>query len=148
MVSGNTIKLEKSLIDFYRRVLPDEPVDSFGSPVEGVTLLRIERLGAAGTVISSFSVFITHSDRRFFIEAPAEGVTPSSREFFVDMLEVAEQMGCTAVNVVVSANAPQLRSVLRSFSYLGFELVSPTAVRANLHRRIDDGFAVLGYDLI
>eukprot|EP00735_Rhodelphis_limneticus_P001190 TRINITY_DN11761_c0_g1::TRINITY_DN11761_c0_g1_i1::g.11514::m.11514 TRINITY_DN11761_c0_g1::TRINITY_DN11761_c0_g1_i1::g.11514 ORF type:complete len:164 (+),score=27.05,ODC_AZ/PF02100.12/6.5e-13 TRINITY_DN11761_c0_g1_i1:193-684(+) len=129
---------------FYRRIFPTERCDASGSPVEPISIVRVD---SASGCESLFSAFMTQRDKRLFIEAPSAALTPLAREVLTDLLELSDELGCEMACVCVTSDTCNLPAAVRTFSYLGFELTAPSEVRTCWKRNVDSSYAVLSYDL-
>jgi hypothetical protein len=129
---------------FYRRVLPDEPCDANGKPIESISVLVAD---SASGCDDAFVAFVTQRDKRCFIQAPSTHLSTKGREVLTDLLELADEMGCKMACVCVPSDAVNLPTFVRTYNYLGFEHVSPSEVRNNWRRRVDSCYAALAYDL-
>jgi len=109
---------------------------------QDVTVFVLDSKDTYGAEISHYDAFMTHGKQEedelvFFIEAP-NTFTPSTKASFVNVLELAEELGCTNVFLILDKNTVDLNGLLRSYSYLGFSLVHPDVMKI-------DGCIVLGY---
>lgn len=79
--------------------------------------------------------------RAFFIASPPEPfASPSARESFVSLLELADELDCTTAFLVVPQDAPAKDQIARIYGYLGFQHVSPRVLSI-------PGHLVLGMEL-
>ncbi|XP_044745327.1 ornithine decarboxylase antizyme 1 [Coccinella septempunctata] len=96
---------------------PDAPGDSRGTPPLRLTFRTAHQPWEA-----------VLRGRTLFVALPNLMQPDGSREALVGVLEAAEEkLNCQHVVVVIPANRPDKSSIVKTFKFLGFELLSPTS---------------------
>ncbi|EME26407.1 uncharacterized protein Gasu_59690 [Galdieria sulphuraria] len=133
--------------DFYERVfsrIASKRAD-FWKDVS-VTLVVSTVDTESDKVISVWNAFVT-KDRQLFVEAP-EVLTSPSKDTLICLLELAEELGCLQAFVCVNKEYKHFRELVRTFTYMGFALVSPREQTKLVSWRCDvSDYAILGYSL-
>lgn len=133
--------------DFYERVFSRiaSKRSDFWKEVS-VTLVVSTIDTESDKVISVWNAFVT-KDRQLFVEAP-EVLTAPSKDTLICLLELAEELGCLQAFVCVNKQYKHFRELVRTFTYMGFALVSPREQTKLVNWRCDvSDYAILGYSL-
>ncbi|ORX52891.1 hypothetical protein BCR36DRAFT_323884 [Piromyces finnis] len=90
--------------------------------------------------INTFYSFIKNST--LYIEMPSE-CNWDFQESMTSLLDLAEEIfGCEKIVIFMRKNKKDLQVLIRSFVYIGFEVVNPT-----IYLKKDVDYFVLGYEL-
>jgi len=94
---------------------------------KGALIFQMEIRSEKKEDIAHWNAFITPNREYLFVESNCE-LTQENKESFVMLLDLAEQLGCSDAFIVVKKNNLKLTDIIRTYIYIGFQLVDPRVI--------------------
>jgi len=94
---------------------------------KGALIFQMEIKTEKKEDIAHWNALITPNREYLFVESSSE-LTQNNKESFVMLLDLAEQLGCSEAFVIVKKSNLQLTNIIRTYMYIGFQLVDPRKI--------------------